>query len=375
MSSNYKAYVFQALLLATLVTVWQGRAPRAWATDVDWYTGASLQRALRHTVGLTWSETPLRSSLAQLARVQRVAIFLDRRIDPSQLIEFRSAEAPLEEVLLDLAFHLHADMTRLGSVVYIGPPDTAAVLAATAELRRRDAERLPAAAHDHYLAMASMQWPELAEPRTVMKELTGPGQIEVVGLDSIPHDLWPEVDLPPLALTDRLTLVLAGFDLTFRFEEQGRKLHLEPLPNDMPVERLYPHSLRAAELAKLVEQFSSPGLRTSRGRLVLNGTPAEHRRLQQLLRGHAQPQPNAGVDTNTVYTLTITNQPVGAVIQTLKQRGIQFRIDESLTQHLYTRVSFQVREVTLDALLEAALAPAGLAFERQGQEVVIRKGG
>ncbi len=207
----------------------------------------------------------------------------------------------------------------------------------------------------------------------ILDELTRPQQIEVDDVDQIPHDLWPEVDLPPMMLADRLSLVLAGFDLTFRCEDGGRRIHLEPLSHQILVERTYRHSLDAAELKRLLEQLSDSSVRVLRGRLVLRGTPEAHRRLQQLLQPDAPP-PEAGVDPNTVYTLTITNQPVGAVIKTLEQRGLKFHIDASLLQQLYTRVSFQVQEAPLDKLLDEALKPAGLTFERKGGEITIRKG-
>jgi hypothetical protein len=261
----------------------------------------------------------------------------------------------------------------LGSVVYIGPPETAAVLAATAELRRTEAKGLSAAARTRYLAMAAMRWDMLAEPRKIVDELTRPHQIEVADVDQVPHDLWPEVDLPSMMLADRLSLVLAGFDLTYRFEDGGRRIHLEPLSHQIQVERTYSHSLGASELKRLIEQFSDSSVRVLRGRLVLRGTPEAHRRMQQLLQTD-EPPPETGVDPNTVYTLTITNQPVGAVIKTLEQRGLKFHIDPSLVQQLYTRVSFQVTEASLDKLLDEALTPAGLTFERRGGEITIRKG-
>jgi hypothetical protein len=373
MSSNCRVCTLPFGLLAVLAAALLSSGRLLSAADVNWHTGTAFQRALRHTVGLTWSETPLRPALMQLADVQRVAIYLDRRVDPNQVIEFRTGEAPLEEVLQRLATSLGVGSTQLGSVVYIGPIETAAVLAATAELRQTEAKGLSAAARTRYLAMAAMRWDMLAEPREIVDELTRSQQIEVADVEQVPHDLWPQVDLPPMMLTDRLSLVLAGFDLTFCFEDGGRRIRLQPLSREILVERTYRHALDASELKSLIEQFSDSSVRVLRGRLVLRGTPEVHRRMQLLLQPD-EPPPETGFDPNTVYTLTITNQPVGAVIKTLEQRGLKFRIDPSLVQQLYTRVSFQVKEAPLDKLLDEALKPADLTFERKGGEITIRKG-
>jgi hypothetical protein len=344
------------------------------AAETNWYTGAAFQRALQHPVGLTWSETELRPALMQLSRVQRVAIFLDRRVDPHQLVEFRSGEAPLREVLRRLAASLDLGTTELGSVLYMGPPDTAAVLDATADLRLTEAKGLSVAARERYLAMEATYWPQLAEPRELLQALTSRQQIEVVGLDAVPHDLWPEVDLPPMTLIHRVTLILAGFDLTFHLEAGGREMHLENLSHDILVERTYRHSLSSPELKKLAEQFADSSIQFARGRIVLRGAPEAHRRMLSLLDTEPAPTATTGFDPNTVYTLTITNQPVGAVIKTLQQRGLKFNIAPSMTERLYMRVSFRVREAPLDKLLAATLTPAGLTFERQGNVITLRKG-
>jgi hypothetical protein len=361
-------------VLALALAVTRLPAEEAPAAEVDWHTGAALQRALRSSVGLTWSETELRPALLQLSRVQRVAMFLDRRVDPNQLVAYQAAEAPLDDVLRRLATRLNLGVARLGPVLYLGPATTATVLDVAAEQRRAEASRLPAAARKRYLAVQPLRWEALSEPRQLLEDLARSSQIEIAGLDGIPHDLWPGVSLPPLTLVERLSLVLAGFEQTFRFEDDGRRICLEPLDHDMLVERAYRHSLDKTELQQLVQQLPDSRVRLLRGQIVFRGTAAEHQRLQRLLRTDEPAEAAGGIDPNTVYTLTINNQPVGAVIRTLEQRGLEFQIDPSLVEILYTRVSFEVREATLDRLLAAALEPAGLTFSRQGSHVTIRRG-
>ena len=373
MGSSCRVCTLRFGVLALALTVTRLPAEEAPAADVDWHTGAALQLALRSSVGLTWSETELRPALLQLSRVQRVAMFLDRRVDPNQLVAYQAAEAPLDDVLRRLATRLSLGVARLGPVLYLGPAETAAVLEVVAEQRRVEAGRLPAAARKRYLAVQPLRWEALSEPRRLLEDLASSSQIEVAGLDGIPHDLWPGVSLPPLTLVERLSLVLAGFELTFRFEDDGRRIRLEPLDHDMLVERAYRHSLDKTELQQLLEQLPDSRVRLLRGQIVFRGTAAEHQRLQRLLRTDEPAEAAGGVDPNTVYTLTITNQPVGAVIRTLEQRGLEFQIESSLVEMLYTRVSFEVREATLDRLLAAALEPAGLTFSRRGSHVTIRR--
>ena len=90
-------------------------------SPVAWKTGSEFHRAMAATVGVTWSRTPLRPALDRLARRQGVAIFLDRRIDPGQRVDFQAPEMSLRAWVDRLATQLQAEVAILGSVVYLGP--------------------------------------------------------------------------------------------------------------------------------------------------------------------------------------------------------------------------------------------------------------
>ena len=82
--------------------------------------------------------------------------------------------------------------------------------------------------------------------------------IEIQGTDRIPHDLWAAGDLPPLNLTDRLTLVAAQFDLTFAIDPTGESVSLVEMPATVEISRSYPFHLsivggRQCDCRKLVE--------------------------------------------------------------------------------------------------------------------------
>ncbi len=49
----------------------------------------------------------------------------------------------------------------------------------------------------------------------------------------------------------------------------------------------------------------------------------------------------------------------------------RFEFDAGLEERLRTRVSFDVHEVPLPELLDAALAPAGLSHRQQGDVIVV----
>ncbi len=304
-------------------------------TSPTWHTDTAFQQALRQPASVTWVDAPLRHHLNRLARIQRVAVFLDRRIDPSQQITFRTDPIPLGRLLQEIAQHVRADIAIVGSVVYIGPKSTAGKIGVVGAMRRNDSKCLPAAIARRLRAARTLHWDQLTEPHQLIAQLGEANQVAIDGLALVPHDLWPETDLPPLCWPDRMTLVLAGFNLTFLFVDRGRGIRLEPFPDQVP---------RAVSGTVSMPELLS---RTSSNRFH-NG------------------------DAETRYTMQVRQQPLGAVLKTIQQRaGLEFQFDSTATSHLHDRVTLQVRDVSLDELLRETLGPVGLVHRQKGRTVMV----
>ena len=86
-------------------------------------------------MGITWERKPLREGLQNLARSQKVAIYLDRRSNPDREISIAIDEAPLRVALRRIARKGQLGVGFVGPVVYIGPPLTCTRIATLAELR------------------------------------------------------------------------------------------------------------------------------------------------------------------------------------------------------------------------------------------------
>ena len=53
------------------------------AAEVDWKIGLEFRKALEQPIGIKWAENPVRNAFRNLSNNQQIAIWLDRRIDPS----------------------------------------------------------------------------------------------------------------------------------------------------------------------------------------------------------------------------------------------------------------------------------------------------
>lgn len=337
-------------------------------------TAAELERALQGSVrDVVWSAgTPVRQALMTLGEMQGIAIMLDRRIDPESGIELSLRDVTVMDVVAQVAAQCDAAPRWLDAVVYVGPRAATAGLMAAAAQRRREAQSLPRARATRLTARRVWSWDELAAPRMLLEELAREAQITWDDIDRVPHDLWPAMDLPPLTWTDRATLVLAGFDLTFELGDRGGRARLVELPVPTRVVGRYLAQLPPAERAALARLFPEAVVEEAAGSVMLEDVPEEQTRLQQWLRQATAPRPRPRGADKTVMTLRVTQQPVGAILRAITERlGVAFEMEGTLDEHLQTRVSVDVHDATLDALLSATLEPAGLTFRRRGDVIVI----
>jgi len=334
-----------------------------------WKTGAAFRQQLAATrMGVTWSERALRDAWAGVSLELDVAVFIDRRIDPGQLIGLSLRDQPAEEVLRQLAAAGQAEWRSVGPVVYVGPADAAAKLPTLAALRRQDAERLPAEARLRLLKVQAWKWDELAEPRRLLDELAKQAGVAVSNAETIPHDLWPAVSLPPLAWTDRLSLLLAGFDLTFEVADQGKTVRPVPFPETVLLERSYtPRGPAAAAAAQLRRSVPEAEIRVAQGKLVVSGLQEAHEKIELLLSAPSGPKTKGAKSkpAEQRYTLTVgKNDPAGAVMRKIAETlGKELKYDEAVLQKLKQNVTLSVKDVTLDELLTATLKPLGLTYK------------
>jgi hypothetical protein len=219
-ANRYALMVVVASLLASVV---RGQEP------IVWKTGPALETQLKQQYNIQWQDRPLRPVLTRLARETAVATFLDRRIDPDQPLSLEVTDIPLNQLHDRIASAVGASVCRVSAVKYIGPSGVAGKLPSVAAQRRSEAAKMPSDLRARLLKQQPLSWPELIEPRDLVAALAEEAGLSVNHPESIPHDLWPAVDLPSLAWTDRLSLVLAGFNLTFEIDAAKKTLAFKPL--------------------------------------------------------------------------------------------------------------------------------------------------
>ena len=345
---------------------------------VAWLSGAALTQKLAQPGDVFWQGTPLRETLGKFSRAQRVAILIDRRVDPSQRIEAALRAVPVGDIIEAAAADLRLGHCRLGPVVYLGPPEVTRRLRTVAEILRQQARQLPTPVARKLLESKRLEWDDFAEPRELLRQLAASVGIEIDNIELVPHDLWAAADLPPLPLTDRMTLIAGAFDLTLEISGDGKTFSLVPVPDEVAIVRSYPAGSKADDLAKRYSELApDAGVEIDGTEIRVEGLLEDHEKIATS-RSPAPPsgQRPAGPapEGETRFTANVVKKPARQVIEHFaRQLGFELAIDEAALSRsgisLDTLVSFSVKEATLDELLTATLEPVGCRFARQGKTI------
>lgn len=329
--------------------------------------------------GVSWSGKPLREALESLSRTQNVAILLDRRVDPGQELDLQLGRMPLAAAIGAIAESRGLEVSLLGSVAYLGPRRAASRLRTVAALRSEEIRRLPAAAGRKFAQRKALQWSDFATPRELIEQLGRTSGLRIVGLEQVPHDLWAAAELPAVSLIRRLTLILCQFDLTFEVAPDGSAIRLIRLPDEVALVRSYPGGRNAQTTARrIAAAVPNAQVKVVGGEVYVKGLLEDHERIGAVQRPRTErPAEPEHVDVATQrFTLNVKNESLEKVFRALDNSPhLKIEIDrEGLREagfSLDQRVSFSVKDATIDELLGQAIKNLPLKVRRVGNVVEI----
>ena len=370
-----------AIILLCLTTF---VAPTTAQDAIRWNTAAAVAGRLEKPLetGVQWSGRALRDGLRNWSRSDgvRIAILLDRRADPGRPMELNIADGTLADALNRIADHAELGWCQIGPVIYFGPPATARRLRTVVELRKEELPKAPSAVASKLRRVKAWRWNDLATPRELVEEMAHEGELKLEGLQLIPHDLWGGADLPPMPAFERLSLVLAGYDLTFAVDAPTT-LRLVPMPAKVALTRSYALGATGdAALAALKEKYADAELLIDGSKLKVVGRAEDHAAISAALAGKsAKPAAKKAPPklAQVRASLKAKNQPVGQLLgDVAKTLTLDLVIDREAIAaaklSLDTRVSVELTNAPVAELLSAITKPAGLAFELRGRTVRIK---
>jgi hypothetical protein len=213
----------------------------------------------------------------------------------------------------------------------------------------------------------------LSTPRELLADWAEKVGLELRGIENVPHDLWPELHLPPQSSVSRGMLLLAGFGMSLEIAPDGSAMRVIPAPREAVLTREYPGGSNVAQnAAKLAKHFPEAEITTRSGKLQVAANWEVHDQVARLLRGEQITRTEVK-GSEKRYTLNVENQPLGAVARAVGQRvEREIEFDPAITKKLEARISFKTNEATLAELFQQMLDPVGLTCEIDDKRIKIR---
>ena len=253
---------------------------------VHWKTGPALRRQLDEAVGITCRMVPFAKASIVCRRLVAWPFFSIAGSIPTTGHRHGPRSAA-EDVLRQVASEVHAGIALVAQSSISARRRRARSLQRSPLFARHDVAKMPNERKRRLLQSGAWQWDELAQPGQLLEELARQAGVTVENANAIPLDLWPAVNLPSLAWTDRLTLLLAGFGLTFEIDERRPRCgwsrsRLQPSLKAVhaPRQRDRAGNATSARHARGDDQLEQ-------GQLMVAARQEDHDKIERLLSGKA----------------------------------------------------------------------------------------
>lgn len=340
----------------------------------EWQTGAAIEKTVDEITSIDWTDQTLPLGFRTLETTFRVPIVRDRRVDPRRRLTVSSQDRSLEETISVAAAAAELESTVLPWGIYVGPPQIPDRVATAIALLNNELQQAPATDRRRLSRETPASWPRLCQPSQLIQSIGEEYEVQIAGIDAIPYDLWDARDLPELDFVDRLSLILASFDLTFRWIEMGKRVELIPLPASLRFPDTYSvGGGRTPPLNDWRARHPQADFQISGNRIEVEGTWNAHREVQRWIADRRRPSsPGNAPAGERRYTLRIPSATLGEITDYLgKQLEMEFVWSTAAEAKRDNRTMLEVQDATLDAMLRSIFKDAGLTHKVEGKRVLI----
>ncbi|MDA7878989.1 hypothetical protein N9B09_01815 [bacterium] len=340
---------------------------------ISWLSNEALSDHNSLPISVMWRDAELKDRLMRFSKNQRVAIFLDRRIDPSTIINLTSNNVTTEQFLLGIAKQAELGICQIEDVYYLGPKKTANSLAANSESILKAANKFGKRTQLRWNMNGAVLTEPIVEPKQLLIELAKANDIKIEGLAGLPHDLWSGLDLPASSLACRLSLLLAGFDKSFQFKGTGKTIEIVNFKPATQVTQTFGDINDPSSVSKLLrKEFKSLKFSTRRNQISITGEPDSVGLAG--MRAIESQKPEMVTGSTTTFSLT-TRAARGAIFATAAQRvQLKFSYDKTnpaVSKALKEPVAIQAVNEPLHRLLEMTIQDSPLTFKVTDTEIIV----
>jgi len=340
----------------------------------QWLSGKKLEQAAKRSpIFVNWQQVPLHSQLHALSRNLQIAILLDRRVDPNQLVDRQDRDLSFEQFLWALGAKENLGVCQIGDLYYLGPEETALALSITVQTlsEQLTETNLPAKLKKGLNDNIAFKSTKPFEPTNWLVQDAAGAEIPLLNPEEIPMDWWAPIDWPSMPRYQAYTLLAAGFGLGLRVEEKGLRFVQLELPAELTREYTLP-SREGFSLDDLQKEYPQLKLELKKEKLTASGPTTAFGSLERKLG--SQPQSRTNQTGDRRFTLNKTKAPRGSILATIAQQlGLKLKFADEARAVLSERIEVDVQQVTLDELMDKILAGTELNYEIEAGEFRIAK--
>jgi hypothetical protein len=348
-------------------------------------TEAAFRKAIEEPLTARFDQLDLATLVSTLEQERRLAFLMDRRIDPTRRVSWRTSGEPFLEVINDRLGATGVGARAVGSTIYVGPEEAAAKLRTLVALRMDELRGKGDAilkTRFKILRDGSPKWSEATEPSDLLKVLSDQWGIGIDSAELVPYDLWPAGGMHDVNFVEALSLLLIQFDLTFQWSGTAERVTIVPIPEKVLLTKLHaiPSAGRESLLNEIGGVLNSIEHTLERDRLIVRASIEEHERLEGALSGRRKPQASAKVKSAPVerrlFTLTAEKVPIRDALEALRDQGVDVQYDaaefERAKIDLDRRIDLKLNKAPAATFLSLLCDPIGVEYEMEGTTVRLR---
>ena len=342
---------------------------------VEWHTGKQLDRFNELALSAWWTEAEFGDRLRSFSQTQKIAIFLDRRIDPSIVTNLSMSDVTKEQFLWTAATQFNVGVCRIEDFYYFGPPDSVATFPEVCKRLQATSTRQRRNTKVNWTDRQPLTTADTVEPKKLLLKLAKENQFAIKNIDSIPHDIWAGFELPGTTLQVRVAILLVGFGMTFERNADGSEIEIINLPTVQETELTFKRVENSSQLARALRaKFPNVKISVKGKNIAATGPPSEVAAIQRAAVMQQIPRrvPNAE------KTITITNRASrGTVLATIAQRlnaNLSFdKNNPEVATLLRTQIEINAVHVSLEEIIVRTLDGTNLEYEIANGELRIRE--
>jgi hypothetical protein len=333
--------------------------------EVRWLTGRDLEKANLLAISAAWTDAPLRPRLLELSRRQRIAVFIDRRVDPTLVATFAVRNVTWEQLAWHIAERYGIGVCRIDDVYYFGPKEVCRSLPVHYQAFRRLISKSSKIHKVDWGRKSPVDWVRLSRPADLLTQIADANGLRIVGHERISFDVWDENELPDLSLLQQFVLLVAGFDSWIELGEDGSQVTIVPFAN-LETGSLTIGSVENAKQA--AQEFSAkyPACKIlAVGRsLNLSGKLSDIESIQRAVIDAQQPV--IGDHLEHRFSLKANNKRISILRALAAQLGVELTYDPVVEHLLDDQIEFEI-EAPLEVIIAKVLEGSGLTFQLTDQ--------